>query len=194
MDFPSSLMHHWDELLQQAILVLGNFSKGALSGLKQMCSWTWSNQGSHNPMGSAAFSCLTCTSRFQLEFGSLHNTAAAAAGLQHFIPLLATESVPTGKPCCTRSGMVSLVGGWSREEQRLLLLCLWILEVGAAGTRWDKGLESDHKNGLGWNPFLSVSWKGFSLLLLSISKWHAFLQQYMLIGAFKSLAAQFYYS
>lgn len=43
-------------------------------------------------MGSAAFSCLTCTSRSQLEFGSLHNTAAAAAGLQHLIPLLAVEA------------------------------------------------------------------------------------------------------
>lgn len=86
-------MYHWGELLQQTVLVLGNFSREALPGLKQMCSWTWSNQGSHSPVGSAAFSCLTCTSRSQLEFGSLHNTAAAAAGLQHLIPVLAMEAV-----------------------------------------------------------------------------------------------------
>lgn len=99
-----------------------------------------------------------------------------------------------GKPCCTRSGMVSLLGCCNREEQALLLPCLWALEREAAGAWWDKGLESKHKNGLGWNPSLSVNWMGFSLLLLSIRKWHSFLQQYMLIGAFKSLASQFYYS
>lgn len=67
---------------------VGQLLQKALSVLKQMCSWTQSNQSSHNLTGSAAFSCLTCTSRSQLEFGSLHNTAAAVAGLQHLIPCL----------------------------------------------------------------------------------------------------------
>lgn len=187
-------MYQWGEPLQQTTLELGNFSK------KLFLAW---NRCAAEPGPIKAVTTL----RVQLPSPVWLVQADPSWNLgpcitqQQLLLVSSTSShachgdcVPTGKPCCTRSSMVSLVGSWNREEQGLLLPRLWILEMGAAGTQWDKGLESKHKNSLGWNPSLSVSWMGFWLLFLTISKRHAFLQQYMLIRAFKSLAAQFYCS
>lgn len=161
MDFPrscSSLPHiipQWPVAPALSSCCLVMFPKKLF--LACTCTWTQSKGDNPIPMGSAAFSCLTCTSRSRMKFGYLHNTAsaAAAAGIWHLIPLRSYQPDFTGDKQDPSCGL--LVG----EEKGLLLPSLWVLELEAGGMIRHR-LESEPWIGLGQGPALSMSWMGLS--------------------------------